>query len=94
MFNKNVPMFVTLCVLNPCLSDAPGRPPPPKSYSPERHSAVAPPGASSVNSTLKLPKAKKPPKLQHILVKRRHNLVKAVPRDDGIMKAPGKGTQG
>ena len=35
-----------------------------------------------------LPKALHPPKLQHILVSRQHNLVKAQPRDDDTMKAP------
>ncbi len=38
---------------------------------------------------MRLPKARHPPKLQHILTKkRRHDLVKAGPRDDDVMQAP------
>ena len=37
---------------------------------------------------MRLPRASKPQKLQHILVENRHVLVKAQPRDDDVMKAP------
>lgn len=76
---------------------APGRPPPPRSYSPgaaKKKSKKRSGGAQSdyscdsTTSTLRLPKPLKPPKLQHVLIKKRHDLVKAGPRDDGILRAP------
>ena len=51
-------------------------------YYPLQHS-------SDVSSTpLCLPRAIHPPKLQHNLVRRQHNLIKAQPRDDDVMRAP------
>ena len=71
---------------------APMRPPPPKSYTPDSKKKSAESQdyyAESQSSTMKLPKALKPPKLQHVLTNRRqHDLVKAIPRHDEAMKAP------
>ena len=73
---------------------APARPPPPSGYKQDKKSKKTEYRSDSANSTLRLPKAIKPPKLQHVLVgdkKRRrrfHDLVKAQPRDNDVMKAP------
>ena len=63
------------------------RPPPPKNYEPPVSPATRRRGGEiTPNGTLRLPKPLKPPRLQHILVKKRHDLVKKVPRNDGIMR--------
>lgn len=46
---------------------------------------------SATSTSVRLPRASKPPKLQHILKNnkmRSHDLVKAIPRDDGLLRAP------
>ena len=65
----------------------PARPPPPK-MSKLDNKKTAFQGNDKTNS-LKLPKANRPPKLQHVLANGgRHDLVKATPRDEDVMKAP------
>ena len=73
---------------------APERPPPPKGYDnfltvPKAHSVRSNYSESSV-STMRKPRH--PPKLQHVLVqkgkRKAHDLVKAIPRDDGTIEVP------
>lgn len=68
------------------VSGAPMRPPPPiddGSIMSRRSRTTLDTGTLE-----RLPRATKPPKLQHVLSNHQHDLVKALPRDDDTMKAP------
>ncbi|XP_059095553.1 uncharacterized protein LOC131890260 [Tigriopus californicus] len=81
----------------------PIRPPPPRNYSPEQEFRLPrppppseeydPPRGNHLHPNgkhqLSLLRPIKPPRLQHILIKKRHDLVKAGPRQYEAMGAPG-----